>query len=1026
MTDQDLIDIFLSYARSDGEEHVARLYRDLKAASNRFVPWRDSLVRADAAFDRVIEQQIRRSDVLIVVLTQAVPDRNWCRREIAFAQLHDVPVMVANFHHGVDPMLSLAQQSRLDFAADHDTAWAKLVTELSTLARRERVREVIDERLRTAEHGGPDARRAAFVEDSRARQEQERLRTADPEVAERHLRERIRIGVGREGDVGARPPIGTGIRLVNEIPAMAQTEFRDRVPKLAQLDDDLCDPAVRLVFVTGASGIGKTAFLGEVRRRLHDREFRAPAESFVYLAVGGYRQVNTATLLHDLGTALADEASVRLGRLMRQPTSWRDRLDGLLNVLGMTPIVVALDDADGLYDEAGNPHDDELHSMITELVQRDGHHVRLLLVAERVPPGMRGRHGSRLRVCGLDEGLPVDETRQFLRGLDPTGILQIDKISEADIRRLSTVSDGNPRFLELVTVLLLLEPDASIAALLDEITHGNPHAPLAEATEELLRRIIGRLDRTQRRAVQALSVYGRPVRPEAVDFLLQEYMTIDSAPILAALARLRLIRADGDRYFLPPRADVEHLRATIPPGEDTDWLSPHRLFTLRFLRSRAADYFGEVAQNCGRATRIDELQPYFNEIDLRIVVGDLDRALTVMAKIDDDYLLPWGQSKVLSRWRTQIGDRIPDQRTRAHNASFLHSARAGEEDPSGERAAGLTTLLRQRWAQRRPRDRVKVQGQLADQHVDDGLLTAAAAQYRAVIWRCRLHSMRLDEASARSSWAICQARLGRFALADRQLRRARRMLLPLAGPERDALMATALLNHGWIHGQIGRNPEAMDLLAEGLSVISGRPGSLLLEGRLLDGQAALLCDENRPEQAVPLAQRAAEIAVRSGNVPLAREANVSLALAYLGTGDLMSAQAAALGAAQHPPGIRALGAWAVHGLVLYRLGKVAAAQAAFHTACTEAWLRIEKEPREYLAHDAAGLSLAGLAICGERTRLARAVAAYHRARAIAPVLGARRRCTSQLQLFGESADQSILSAVRHAADDGVVRRRIKP
>jgi hypothetical protein len=116
-----------------------------------------------------------------------------------------------------------------------------------------------------------------------------------------------------------------------------------------------------------------------------------------------------------------------------------------------------------------------------------------------------------------------------------------------------------------------------------------------------------------------------------------------------------------------------------------------------------------------------------------------------------------------------------------------------------------------------------------------------------------------------------------------------------------------------------------------------------------------------------------------------------------------------------PPGIRALGAWVVAGVVRYRRNDIAGARAAFHTACTEGWLRLSRERREYAAYDAVGLALTGLELCGERHRLHRAVEAYRAARRIAPVAGAERRAVAQLDLFGTDADAVVIETARRAA-----------
>lgn len=1012
------LDIFLCYARSDGTPFVKDLAARLPAASRRFLPWYDVRdLRSYENFDETIESKIRRSDVMIIVLTRSLLGRDWCREEIAVAKESNTEIIVAKMHSDARTAYGFKRKSPLDFAADADTAFAKLVEDLHSLARPGAVAAAIEERIAAARDVS-DPRHRSFIAESSERREQEQLRELRPSEARRRSKERIRASLLHEPEQ-AHPTtrLDQDVLHINEVPALARIEFRDRTSKLALIDEALNNPEIRAILVTGPGGNGKTALIGEVRRRITNGSFQARAAGFVYLRVGGYRRLSVGALLHDLSHLVpGEEARVGVRRRLNENLSWGVKLDSVLAALGTTPAVVAIDDVEGLFDRHGMLKDGELAGALLELVHRPGHGVRLVLTAGRPLPELVRAYADHLSECPLDGGLPAEDTKPFLQSLDTTEVLAFDLIDKADFHQLAVISGGNPRFLELVYSLLRSDPDLSVRQMLDDNFPHDVQTSVEEAMAKLLQHIVSRLDRNERRVVQALAVFGRPVRPEAVDFLLADYVAgIDSAPILRLFEERRLVRRDEDRYFLPPAPDVELVRRTIPSG-DADWTGRVRPYSLPFLRRAAADYFGMAADRSETpAITLDDLQARFNQIDLLVAAGACRSALIIMENLDDEHLLRWGHSRIQIPWREAVRGKINDPHLEAHNLSYLVAARDQEEDHSGTAASRLAEAMRNLRRFRDADNRRRLRLQLAGVEFDNGRLATAARRYRALARHCRLTRMRFEEAWARISLGLCLARRGRFRTAERQLTRAHRLARRLDGGARVETLSMICLNRGWALGQLGEHERALEMLDEGLRLASA-DGQLMVQGRLLDGKAALLCDRGDAAAAVEIARQSAEIGVRNGHVKLTREANVTLALALLQTGDVLGAASAVEAAVRQPPGIHALGAWAVYGVVLFRLGDGARARNAFHTALTEALLRLQRCADEYLAHDAIGLALVGLELCGEQHRLPRALEHFGEARRLCPGAGARLRAATQLGLFGDKADGTVIAEARAAAD----------
>ncbi|MEV0622019.1 toll/interleukin-1 receptor domain-containing protein [Nonomuraea sp. NPDC050404] len=1013
----DQLYIFLCYATQDGTDFTRRLHGDLHEASPRFAPWYGERIRAEQQFDRELENRLSTADVVIVVLTRALRESAWCRKEIAMALDLNRDIMVVRMHDDVDPPLSLKTLTPIEFAADREKGWARLVQQLETYAKPEHSADKLGQRIPSADPP-PSLRHQAFAQEVRQRQQEESARAADPEGALVAAEERIREGLRREREVSDDVRDDARMRCVNEIPIPAPTKFQDQVARLEEVKNALNDPSVRAILLPGDEGKGKTSLIAEVRRRLGARTLAFEAAGFVYLAVGGYRQIYAGTLLHDLRLLVPGEASVRLGRSLREAISVEDKLDLVLAALGSTPVVVAIDNFDDLLDDAERLRDRDLGLIIQRLVRREDHGIRLLLSAKRELISWQRKYQQRIRSCGLVEGLPPQETRPFLARLDEGGLLGVAALPDAEIRRLAVVSDGVPRFIELVYCLLRSDPNLTLDRVISKIE--DQSRDRKEATTVLLQDVISRLDRTEQRVVQALAVYGLPVRPEAVDFLLQEYVSgVNSTPFLRSLEERRLIRRDGERYFLPPKPDAEHVLETVPPGSANDYESPHPLYARTWLLPFAADYFREVARQADtEAKQVDHLYPQLSEIRLRIAAGGNQRALQLIDHLDTTYLAKWGQSNMLAPWRDLLDAGSLSPRQRADNTSAGIAARHGEEDPTGSDTAKLTDLLRQLRERSEPlRDQILLRIQIGNSYLDDGWITTAIGVYRAAARRSRLHLLRYEEGKARTNLGSSLARLGRFPAADRELNRAQRLLSEVKGGEAAQTLARTRLNQGWLWGQLGDDDRGLKLLADGLKIADEVEGHWL-KGQLLDAQAALQCARGEYGRAIPLAKESAEIGVMTGNPTLSRQANVSLAQAYLHAGRLDSAAAAVSAAVHQPSGIRALGAWVTYGIVLYRQDKIGDAQAAFHIACTEAWLRIEREPREYQTYDAAGLALCGLALCDEPERIHRSVEMYRRACGLAPVDGARQNACTHLLLFRPAAEQAILQQALDAAGGG--------
>jgi tetratricopeptide (TPR) repeat protein len=1005
------------FASVDGADATRDLQLELTRISHRFQPEGIQVrERGEQPWDTVdLDRPLVRPDVVLFVMTRySVVDQR-CMSQLNDATTRHIPVVPVQVHEDVYVPEYLAAWSPIDLTHNRVEGLAKLDHRLSKIASPAEVRRRIEEDLKATEakEGQADGLRKRRLEiynrEQRARRADERRRVADAEPG-RQVRDESTARRRPEPEVADVVPT-SGVRLVNTIPAVAATKFHDRLPEMQRLERALTDPTIRMITIVGPPGFGKTALISELRQRLVAHTAGARIDAFVYLPADGYRKVTAGTVLHDLvqGLPNADEVD-RLQDRLTAPVPWRDKLNDVLTAFADTSAVVAIDGAEQLLDDKGDVYDRDLSEVIHSLTMRTGHGVRLILVtADRPVPRSPFRELHK-HTCPVElgKGLPFDFAVDFLIGLDRNVALQLSTLSDEQLRQVHRLTGGHPRSLELLVGVLRNEPDKSVEQLLDELE------PAQEVANTLLDWNFERLDRTEQRVVQALAVFGRPVKPNAVDFLLRPFVAgIDSGSVLRRLNDRRTVRQDHGHYFLPPKPDAKRVRAGMPPGEVGDGINEPQPYTLIALQHRAADYFVYERRV---VNELEHLRPQFSEIDLRIQAKEYRAALELMAEIDNEYLTGWGHSDALLRWREELKEIITVPRQRAHNRSFLVAARQQQEDFDGVLTELRAALRDSPWLTA-SKDRITLHLQIANAHFDDGRLRRAAWLYRRVIWQCRWSGgLRCEAAGAQLNLALCLARTGRFRGALRRFEAARRVARRMPNGQRDRILALLLVDKGWVLGQLGRTAQALEALREGRD-IAERGGDVLVTGRCLNGEAVVLIDSDDASRAIDLASRATEIGVLTRNPQLRREANLNLSLAYLCNGNGLKAADAAEAAVRLSGGLRAVGALGMRGITAFRLGYFETARNTFYEACLKADDRLELEPRDFQAWEAKGLALCGLALTDRDSGyLEKSVAAYRTARNITHAAGAMRRSRLLLGQFGEGADPDMLAKVRRASE----------
>lgn len=1010
----------------DGAAFAAALRERLVQTPLPVEPWWDD----DAAAVGGADQPLRRADLLLFVMTAASTTAGSpCREEVdrAAGAGIDVIALVADARAGRPDWAR--HPLTIDFTHDEQRGWADLDAALRFAGSAERRRQVLQiqyDALSQDASAAADARYAAALREVDRRIVQASLQLDDPAGTQRRKADAINAGKAAEREP-ERPALDeAGLRWYHEPPAVPQDVFQDREQHMRELERMLVDPAVRMITLVGPPGIGKTGMAARLLANLRAGTAALRLDGFCYLPVHGARPVNAPTLLRALIHMVRnDETAGRLADRLAQPVAWSDLLDEVLDGLGDSPVVVVIDNAEDLLDDAGRLDAPDLQEMIDRLLERRDHGVRPVLVSQRLTAALVPRGAVALH---LAEGLAVKDATRFLVALDAEDLLGLRSVPEHDLSMLHRLTGGSPRSLELAFGLLTGPSGGSVRDLVDLIVDE------ADVGRYLLRRTVDELDFADRRIVQALAIYGRPVQPAAVDHLLSGYLQgPGSAAGLRALYRKRLVQRDHDgNYYVPPEPDRELVLRSIPTGQGLapggrDLRRPQ--FIRKELWSCAAEYFFESRPPDKQIRGVEDLRTHFAEIDLRIQAEEHEAALKLIGHIDCTYLHRWGRSSTvvqaldrLDGAFTGVAYRTRDLELRRLCSLLWAYTQQKNHNRIVECGARARTLARA--LGNRPTE-ATVLIHLANSHRENGSPGTATRLSRLALRKLRWpnRGTGTELAWAHAGLMLCYATAGNFRRALRHHAKAVRHLgapdrsdaAPTGAFELAQLRTTLLADAGLIYTQLGRYDEAREQLdqasraaeAAGLDVSLGQCHHLA---------AQLLLNERRFTNAIRSAEEAAAIGVRAANQVLCRDAREVLTLAYLGKNDLVEAAAAASAAVRYRP--RAL-SFALQGLVAFRRPDFGVAAEAFRRA--RDLLPSRTVAADFQVADVIGLVLAGLALSTGRPDLVDAsCSAYRTARSMTRARGVEDRNMLLLDQFVEHADRSMVSRIRAAARGGAI------
>jgi hypothetical protein len=630
--------VFISYAREDGTAPAVRLSEALTRAGHH--AWRDReelASRLGELWEDELTEQLLSADAVVVVLTREAVRSPYVKGEIQTALGNGIAVLPVLFGATEVP-LGLVARQHVDFTEDFEAGMASLLASLEhvrpSASDVERDRKTLERLLANRERATRQKKDVAAI-DARIAVVRARVDTLDADL--RAQANRVDRGIAEEKSRSLAESTrqkGPGVRRFGRRPVTAIGEdFHDRVDQQAAVAAALYHPRTRMVTILGRGGMGKTALacavLDALEQNAPTQDPYAPAlRGIAWVLQTPTHPISLDRVLLYIARILPDEAAEDAERVFaNRDLSIEDRIDRFLELVPDGLFVALLDNFEDLLDERGHIRDLEMQMFIRRVLADRGA-LRLLITA-RAAINLPAAELRGERQITLHDGLPDADAVALLRALDPNEQqLGLANASESSLLTLVRKTYGIPRALELIPNILAGNEGTGLLHGLEQIadefwTRENVVQNLVEVNYRNLRPV-------ERRVAEALAIYGRPVAPVAVDFLLQPYepgLRLDD--VLQPLVNRRLVsiaRSDNGEHTTLGlhRIDCDFLSQQLPNDG---------VYSRRALHRRAAEFYRTQRSVGVRGWRnITELLPQILEYEHLVLAGDYDEAAILLGQ----------------------------------------------------------------------------------------------------------------------------------------------------------------------------------------------------------------------------------------------------------------------------------------------------------------------------------------------------------------------------------------------------------
>ncbi|WP_236571612.1 trypsin-like peptidase domain-containing protein [Rhodovarius lipocyclicus] len=468
---------------------------------------------------------------------------------------------------------------------------------------------------------------------------------SEPDRARKKLDERVEFGLELER---RRPAFDAAVQsqVVGRFPVPLQSLFQDREAETKALCDFFRAPSGRIALVSGRGGIGKSAMVcrvldGMIRGNLPDDNGSFSVSAAILLSFKTARLPTADGLRNGLLDIAAEADRARISNLLGARDWSEARLHEVFETFSVhrypKGIIILMDNMeDGIETSTLGFVDQDLSRFLSVLAHIDVSAIKVVMTSRLRPSSLQHLNPAVFADLPFHEGLPTPFAENFLRALDPTGAFGLRDAMDTQLTALREHTRGFPRAIEAVWMQI------TAGASVDEILSRQ----LADdrVVEALVGEALRRLPDIDQLIICTLAVFGRPVPPTAIDFVLRAWFDhIDSAAVLPRLVNMRFVQRQRQSHALHPVDAANALRVLQSRDWPTGRRASHDAFgapvpqplTLRAMKILAADYLRSIGRPRRDWKTISDIDEYVAQFGIRIDVGDDFSAARILDEIKD-------------------------------------------------------------------------------------------------------------------------------------------------------------------------------------------------------------------------------------------------------------------------------------------------------------------------------------------------------------------------------------------------------